>query len=326
MATPFYLYGSSPDALAAQQQNYERLFTSAAEGNRGAAMDAGRFNIQAQIQAQQADEQARQLDAQRRMQAFAIQSRDAEMAAARGEEMRRFNLGQSIAEQERKRAINFQTKFQEPEALEALEGRRLTNKLLKARPDMEANQRLAGVMEYFSVPRPRDSVDVNAFSKAYQVPAAEITPFVEKADSEFAAQQAGQLNAELNARKSAWEKAVTAATKVATEAPPDIIARIKSSVEAEQGKIHPKVKFDQASGFWKVGETQPAPAPASPTSYVPGKRYGNLRYLGGDPNVESSWKPVTEATSVAGLPGITPEIQDRVRGNVASGMAARLGL
>lgn len=26
--------------------------------------------------------------------------------------------------------------------------------------------------------------------------------------------------------------------------------------------------------------------------YIPGKRYGNLRYLGGDPNLETSWQPV----------------------------------
>lgn len=30
----------------------------------------------------------------------------------------------------------------------------------------------------------------------------------------------------------------------------------------------------------------------APNPYAPGKRYGNLRYLGGDPNLETSWQPV----------------------------------
>lgn len=30
----------------------------------------------------------------------------------------------------------------------------------------------------------------------------------------------------------------------------------------------------------------------APNLYAPGKRYGNLRYLGGDPNLETSWQPV----------------------------------
>lgn len=287
MARGFYLYGASPSELAQQQGRYESLFTNAAEGNRAAALGAGQFNIQAQIQAQQADEQARQLDAQRRMQAFAIQSRDAEQAAARAEEMRRFNLGQSIAQDERRRAIDFQTRFQEPEAQLQLEGRKLTNELLKVKPTQEANSRLAGLMDYFSTPRPRDSVDMNAFAKAYQVPVTEIKPLVDRADSEFAAQQATELNKALNARIAAWEKAATQAADVPTSATPDIIARIRSSVESEAGRVHPKVKFNPATGFWQVGEVQSAPT----------------------------------ASGAA----ITPEMIDRVRGNVSSDVASRLG-
>ena len=62
MARAFYLYGSSPDSLASQQANYDALFTRTAEGNRAAMADAERFNIQAFLQAQAADEAARERD------------------------------------------------------------------------------------------------------------------------------------------------------------------------------------------------------------------------------------------------------------------------
>jgi hypothetical protein len=62
MARGFYLYGSNPDALANQQFGYDQFFTRTAEGNRAAMADAERFNIQAFLQAQAADEAARERD------------------------------------------------------------------------------------------------------------------------------------------------------------------------------------------------------------------------------------------------------------------------
>lgn len=62
MAREFFLYGSNPDALASQQFGYDQFFTRTAEGNRAAMADAERFNIQAFLQAQAADEAARERD------------------------------------------------------------------------------------------------------------------------------------------------------------------------------------------------------------------------------------------------------------------------
>lgn len=70
MAKQFYLYGSSPDALANSQFGYDQFFTRTAEGNRAAMADAERFNIQAFMQAQAADEAARERDSVMRANLF----------------------------------------------------------------------------------------------------------------------------------------------------------------------------------------------------------------------------------------------------------------
>lgn len=66
----FYLYGANPSELANQQFGYDQFFTRTAEGNRAAAADAERFNIQAFLQAQAADEAARERDSAMRANLF----------------------------------------------------------------------------------------------------------------------------------------------------------------------------------------------------------------------------------------------------------------
>lgn len=43
----------------------------------------------------------------------------------------------------------------------------------------------------------------------------------------------------------------------------------------------------------------PSKTKTPPNPYIVGKRYGNLRYKGGDPNIQNNWTPVTDAISTS---------------------------
>jgi len=101
MAKGFFLYGSSPDALANQQFGYDQFFTRTAEGNRAAMADAERFNIQAFMQAQAADEAARERDSVMRANLFqndmARRAAEQQTAFARSLDARNFAANQAQA-------------------------------------------------------------------------------------------------------------------------------------------------------------------------------------------------------------------------------------
>lgn len=101
MARGFYLYGGTPDALANQQFGYDQFFTRTAEGNRAAMADAERFNIQAFLQAQAADEDARQRDAA--MRASLFQNEQSRGAAAEQNAFARSIDARNFAAQEANR-------------------------------------------------------------------------------------------------------------------------------------------------------------------------------------------------------------------------------
>lgn len=272
MASRFYLYGASPSELAQQQAGYESRFTNVAEGNRGAAMDANRFNIQAQIEAQRADEAARQNDAQRRMQAFAIQSRDAEQAATRSENQRRYDFGQGIEMEERNRIRDFQTRFEIPQNQASLEKARLTNELLKVAPQQERNNRLASFQNDFSVPRDISNFNPDMIAESYGLPKETVIPVLESSYKNFAIDNAAKLNAMMNSSLAALEKARSQDGAPYTADDKDKLM-LKDRIEAQFGKIHPEVKFNSERGFWQVGQPQAAAQPAATESNRAVKKY-----------------------------------------------------
>jgi len=320
----FSLYASSPDGLAQQQQNYERVFAGAAEGNRAANMDAQRFNIQAMIQAQQADEAARVHDAQNQMQAFRVQSADAE-------NRRRFDLGQSQAETERMKAEAFQNNFVIPQAQQTLEANKFKLDEFKNRPAKEADAMLDSMIAYSIDPKSQFISDAKTFGEAFKQKEDVARPVWEQMRARHVARQAALLNQQVNSRLASIAESQIKVNPewVADEATKNTVRR---QVEAELPTgLHKSVKLNRdgfyqavgdvaaaipedaevAAGNWAwnaqpqtttalpMGSSFGAPVvappqfsmPAMQSQYIPGRRYGNLRYRGGDPNSEASWTP-----------------------------------
>lgn len=316
----FSLYASSPDGLAQQQMAMERYYTGTAEGNRAANMDAQRFNIQAMIQAQQADEVARANDNARAIESMRYQAQDAE-------NRRRFDMGQSLAANERAKAEEFQRNFIIPDATQRLEAGKLNLQTLKEKPMRDDREKVARMTAFIGSNPEAARIPVESIAGMFDVKPEAVKPFHAQADSDLAINDAARLNAALNARLSAMTK--TGVNQAKIEITPELVALAKKSVEAEAGKVHGSVKFNPATGYWQAGafaseptqdaevaagnwawSAQPqtttalpmgssfgAPVVAAPPALVPqsqyiqGRRYGNLRYLGGDINAESSWAP-----------------------------------
>lgn len=92
----FQLYGSSPDQLAQQQQNYDRFFYGADERNVAAAERAAQFNLQNFLNARAQDEAARNQDMKTRLGLWQYGNEQNQQREnidyTRGEDRRRFDI------------------------------------------------------------------------------------------------------------------------------------------------------------------------------------------------------------------------------------------
>ncbi len=240
----FSLYASSPDGLAQQQQNYERLYAGAAEGNRAANVDAQRFNIQAMIQAQQADEAARVHDAQNQMQAFRIQSADAE-------NRRRFDLGQTLASNERARAEEFQRNFIIPQEQQKLDIGKARLAEFASLPAQQSEAAYASMLDFANNPK-SPHLDLTAFTKAFKQKDEVAALVWQKYDADYATRQAALLNQQVNSRLASIAESQIKANPawVADEATKNTVRR---QVEAELPTgLHKSVKLNR-DGFYKAG-------------------------------------------------------------------------
>lgn len=269
MAKQFYLYGSSPDALANSQFGYDQFFTRTAEGNRAASADAQRFNIQAFLQAQAADEAARERDAAMRANMFqnqAAQRMAAEQAGyARSVDARNF----AAQNEERARRNWFQDTFIVPEAQQKIERARLENDFLKNAPVEEQSNRALKVRDFVAkYPANPETIDPKQIAANFRVPEAEVAAILKPASEEFAYNQAAQLNQMFNARlyQIANPKGAGA---VPVEITPEIKQQVRNAVESEAGRMHKDVRFDPEAGAFVVGKN----ASGGGSSQAPVKRY-----------------------------------------------------
>lgn len=256
----FSLYASSPDGLAQQQMAMERYYTGAAEGNRAADIGAQQFNIQAMIQAQQADEAARVNDSERQMAAFRNQTADAE-------NRRRFDLAQQQDATQRARAEAFQNAFIIPQKQQELAEGAAKLKYFADAPVREAQEKLDAARQFLFTNPASARANLNDVASMFDVKPDLLKPLYDQASSTLAVGDASRLNQAYNARMSAL---VTARTANGVAYVPTVTdaTTIRNQVESEAGKIHPSVKYDSASWVWRVGGASPQ-AMTTPAALLP---------------------------------------------------------
>lgn len=221
MATPIWFSGSSPDAAFAREDAWRRERTGVLEGDRSARAQADAMTLQAFLNNQAREDRLREVDFNRNWQSQEAASRTGEFA-------RQFDANLAY----NRDVLKNQSKMD------------------AARLKSFANETaLAGELEaqdYFAKPRPISDVDFNLLTRTTGLPQPKLRSLAEKADADYAATQAAQLNAQFF---NAQQKQI-AALNVPT-LPLEMVERLRKSIEAQAVKIHPLVKFNYRDNAWE---------------------------------------------------------------------------
>lgn len=204
MAVPFFLYGSSPDALAAQQQNYERLFTNAAEGNRAAAQSVNATSLQAYLQAQAADDAAREFDARNRIAQMEEARRQNVADRIEAEGKRRFDIETGLRRQDIGRQNYFDKNVTIPRARAELT---LLNQRVS---DAKENNPIALKQLEFAHSRAAEDADVGMINSPEE--AVKLYPGLTPLEAKSYFDKSNAVRAQLEARNNALERAAKTLT------------------------------------------------------------------------------------------------------------------
>lgn len=291
MATPkFFLYGNSPSELAQQQAGYESRFTNAAEGNRSAAAQAAQVSLSAFLQAQAADDQARQFDARNRMALFSDERQRGDQMRRENENMRRYNVDFGLDQQDRRRAMedrsramDFNTRFGIPR--QEAEIARIKAETVRAQREPTSNADTAAMVNT-RLNIIGDAIDAGLVDTADQI--MRLAPGTPPDQAEMYAQIGKQVKAQIAMEKAA-EQAKLPQPVLSPERTQGGIPSFFSRFSGARPESSMPTVSSNAPSFFSQPRT--ATATNSASSYIPGRRYGNLRYMGGDPNLQTSWTP-----------------------------------
>lgn len=264
----FRLYGANPSELAQQQAQYDNLFTRTAESNRAAGADASRFNLQAWIQAQQANIANQQQAENEAVRAMQYRAQMAQAAAKEAEDRRRFDITRGDAATR----LGFEDRRQN--YLEQAEADRVRRDASNAETGgyREAYKRL-------SKPQPIESVDFTLLSKATGLPEETLHPMAEKADRDFAVQQAVNMNNEYRNQIEGIEN--PGGRGIPRTLSDDELKTIRENVERRYTDRHKAIKWDNIGKVWYYSKDNPdaasvdfTPPPGTPPPNVDFAAFG----------------------------------------------------